>query len=50
MRDREVLTLNEKDVQAEAQEQAEILSQRVAEDTSLHGQMALMAAMREGML
>ncbi len=50
MRNREVLTLNEKDVQAEAQAQAEMLSRRVAEDSSLHGQMALMAAMREGRL
>jgi 5-methylthioadenosine/S-adenosylhomocysteine deaminase len=50
MRDREVLTLDEAAVQAEAQEQAEMLSRRVAEDSSLHGQMALMAAMEEGRL
>ncbi len=50
MRDREVLTLDESAVQAQAQTQAEILSRRVAEDASLHEQMALMEAMREGRL
>ena len=50
MKDRELLTLDEAAIQAEAQEQAEMLSRRVAEDVSLHGQMALMAAMRDGKL
>jgi 5-methylthioadenosine/S-adenosylhomocysteine deaminase len=49
MRDREVLTLSEAEVRADAQHQAELLADRVARDP-LHRDLALLSAMRAGQL
>jgi 5-methylthioadenosine/S-adenosylhomocysteine deaminase len=49
MRDREVLTLSEAEVRADAQQQAELLAERVARDP-LHRDLALLSAMRAGQL
>jgi 5-methylthioadenosine/S-adenosylhomocysteine deaminase len=49
MRDRQVLTLSEAQVRAEAQHQAELLAERVARDP-LHRDLALLSAMRAGQL
>lgn len=49
MRDRQVLTMDESSVQAEAQRQADAVSQRVADDP-VHKKMALLAAMEAGKL
>ena len=49
MRNRQVLTMDEAEVQAEAQRQAEAVSQRVAADP-VHKKMALLASMEAGKL
>ena len=49
MRDREVLTLSEAQVRAEAQHQAELIGERVARDP-LHRDLALLSALRAGQL
>jgi 5-methylthioadenosine/S-adenosylhomocysteine deaminase len=49
MRDREVLTLSESEVCAEAQRQAELVGKRVAEDP-LHRDLSLLSAMQAGQL
>jgi len=49
MRDREVLTLSESEVRDEAQHQAELIGQRVAEDP-LHRELSLLSAMQAGQL
>jgi len=49
MRDRQVLAMDEKAIQAEAQRQAEAVSQRVAADP-VHKKMALLEAMEAGQL
>jgi 5-methylthioadenosine/S-adenosylhomocysteine deaminase len=49
VRDREVLTLDEAEVRAETQVQAELIDKRVAADPS-HRNMALLKAMEKGRL
>jgi 5-methylthioadenosine/S-adenosylhomocysteine deaminase len=49
MRNREVLTLNESEVCDEAQHQAELIGERVAQDP-LHRELALLSAMGAGQL
>jgi 5-methylthioadenosine/S-adenosylhomocysteine deaminase len=49
MRNRDVLTLNESKVRDEAQHQAELLGERVAQDP-LHRELALLTAMQAGQL
>ena len=49
MRDGHVLTLNEEDIQAEAQHQAEVVSQRVAADP-VHKKMDFLKAIKAGQL
>ena len=49
MRNREMLTLSEPQVRAEAQRQAELIGQRVAKDP-LHRDLLLLSAMRAGQL
>ena len=49
MRNRQVLTLNEAEVRDEAQHQAELIGERVAQDP-LHRELALLSAMRAGQL
>jgi 5-methylthioadenosine/S-adenosylhomocysteine deaminase len=49
MRDREILTLSESEVRAEAQAQAELIGRRVAEDP-LHRELTLLTAMQAGQL
>ena len=49
MRDREVLTLKESEVCDEAQRQAELIGERVAQDP-LHRELALLSAMQAGQL
>ena len=49
MRDREILTLSESQVRAEAQHQAELIGERVSQDP-LHRELALLSAMQAGQL
>ena len=49
MRDREILTLSESEVLAEAQHQAELIGERVSQDP-LHRELALLSAMQAGQL
>ncbi|NCF81584.1 MAG: amidohydrolase family protein [Proteobacteria bacterium] len=49
MRDREILTLSESKVRAEAQHQAELIGERVSQDP-LHRELALLSAMQAGQL
>ena len=49
MRNRDVLTLNESKVRDEAQHQAELIGERVAQDP-LHRELALLSAMQAGQL
>jgi 5-methylthioadenosine/S-adenosylhomocysteine deaminase len=49
MRDRQVLTLSESEVCAEAQHQAELIGQRVEKDP-LHRELSLLSAMQAGQL
>jgi 5-methylthioadenosine/S-adenosylhomocysteine deaminase len=49
MRDRKVLTLNESAVRDDAQHQAELIGERVAQDP-LHRELALLSAMQAGQL
>ena len=49
MRDREILTLSESEVRAEAQHQAELIGERVSQDP-LHRELALLSAMQAGQL
>ena len=49
MRNREILTLSESEVRAEAQHQAELIGERVSQDP-LHRELALLSAMQAGQL
>jgi len=49
MRDREILTLAESEVRAEAQNQAQLIGKRVAQDP-LHRDLSLLSAMQAGQL